>query len=263
MQRKVAIGDIAIFGEMDMLYNQVRVLEARQNETQFKCLGSGTCCKIGITIHMAECANIAYNINRQYYLHLENKGEQFAKEWFDEVVNNLKEAMYDDSWEFGGETKRWCAFYKNGCTIYGFRPMVCRSFGTIAGVDDYCPRIRNAYGNIDFFAGEPVENTIRQFQFLLKKYAEDKDSNYDVVVYMPLGVLSFLISTEELQKLADTTDDKMWRAVQGWYNYRVEYTKIHGLPLPRLKQEAEAAGGVIGFKIDEDTMDNSSSIEQV
>lgn len=261
MQRKVALTDIAIFGELDMLYNQVRVLEAKQNETKYKCLGSGKCCKIGITIHMTECANIAYNLNRQYYLHLENKGEQFAKEWFDGIVASLKEAMNDTSWEFGGETEKWCAFYKNGCSIYGYRPMVCRSFGTIAGVDDYCPRIRNVYGNIDFYAGQPVEDLVRQFQFLMKKYSKDKDSNYDVVVYMPLGVLSFLISTEELEELARTTDDKMWRAVQGWYNYRVEYTKVHGLPLPRLKEEAAAAGGVIGFNTNEDTVDNINSPE--
>lgn len=248
MQRKVAISDIAIFGEMDMLYNQVRVLESKQNQTKFKCLGSGGCCKIGITIHMTECANIAYNINKQYYMDLENKGESFAKEEFDKTVARLKDAMHDNTWEFGGETEKWCAFYNNGCTIYGFRPMVCRSFGTIVGVDDYCPRIRNAHGNIDFFAGSPVEDLIQQFQFLLKKYAKDKDSNYDVVVYMPLGVLSFLISTEDMQALADSTDDSMWRGVQGWYNYRVEYTKVHGLPLPRLKKEAEESGGTIGFK---------------
>jgi len=263
VQRKVALSDIAIFGEIDMLYNHVRVLEARQNSGKFKCLGSGKCCKIGVTIHMAECANIAYNINRKYYLDLENKGEEFAKQSFNAVILKLKEAMNDTSWEFGGETEKWCAFYKNGCTIYDHRPMVCRSYGTIVGVDDYCPRIRNAYGNIDFFAGEPVEDTIRQFQLLLKKYAEGKNSSYDVVVYMPLGVLSFLISTEELEELARTTDDRMWRAVQGWYNYRVEYTKIHGLPLPRLKEEAAAAGGEIGFKIDESAMDYSSNIEQV
>jgi|Laugrespbdmm15sd_2_1035082.scaffolds.fasta_scaffold01790_6 Fe-S-cluster containining protein len=263
MQRRVAVTDISIFGEMDMLYNQVRVLEAKQNQTKFKCLGKGDCCKIGITIHMAECANIAYNINKQYYLDMENKGEEFAKDNFNKVIAKLKNAMYDNTWEFGGETKKWCALYDNGCTIYGFRPMVCRSFGTIVGVDDYCPRIRNAYGNIDFFAGEPVEDTIRQFQLLLKKYAKDKDSNYDVVVFMPLGVLSFLISTEELQELSNSTDDKMWRAVQGWYNYRVEYTKVHGLPLPRLKQEAKDAGGEIGFKIDEDSLGDSSYTEQV
>jgi Fe-S-cluster containining protein len=258
MQRRIAVNDIAIFAEMDMLYNHIRVLEAKQNEGKFKCLGTGTCCKIGLTIPMAECANIAYNINKEYYLYLESKGEEFAKQWFNEIVNKLKELMHDDTWEFGGKTEKWCAFYKNGCTIYGFRPMVCRSFGTIAGVDDYCPRIRNAYGNIDFFAGKPVEDTITQFQLLLKKYAKDKDSNYDVVIYMPLGVLSFLISTEELQELGKTTDDKMWQAVQGWYNYRVEYIKVHGLGIPRLKQEAEIVGGKIGFQIDESAMDNSN-----
>jgi Fe-S-cluster containining protein len=252
MQRRVSISDVAIFGELDMVYNQVRVLEAKQNQTKFKCLGSGGCCKIGLTIPMAECANIAYNINKQYFLYVEDKGEAYAKEWFDGVVASLKEAMNDSSWQFGGETERHCAFYKNGCTIYGYRPLVCRSFGTIVGVDDYCPRIRNAYDTVDYYAGTPVEETVQLFQSLLKRYADGKDSNYDIVVYMPLGVLSFLISTEDLEELSKNTDDKMWRAVQGWYNYRVEYIKLHGLPYPRLKKEAENVGGQIGFKVDED-----------
>ena len=62
--------DITTFAKLDMIYNQVRMLEAQQNETEYKCLGSGKCCTIGLTIHMGECANIAFRLRQEYYLYL-------------------------------------------------------------------------------------------------------------------------------------------------------------------------------------------------
>lgn len=240
MRRSVTIKDISSFAKLDMIYNQVRVIEAKQNATEYKCLGSGNCCKIGLNIHMAECASIAFKIRQQYYLVLEDKGVDAADKWIDGIVLDLKEAMLDPDWQIGGETKRHCAFYKGGCTIYGYRPMVCRTFGTITHVDDYCPRIRNATGNIDYFAGDGVKRVIIAFQEFLKEYVSDKEEGYDMVVYMPLGVLSFLLTTEELIELEKTTDPKFWKAVQGWFNYRVEYVKMHGYDYDKLDSEAKA-----------------------
>jgi Fe-S-cluster containining protein len=240
MRRAVGVKDISSFAKLDMIYNQVRVIEAKQNATQYKCLGSGNCCRIGLNIHMAECANIAFKIRQQYYLVLEDKGLEAADKWINDLVEDLKEAMFDPDWQIGGETKRHCAFYKGGCTIYGYRPMVCRTFGTITHVDDYCPRIRNATGNIDYFAGDGVKRVIVAFQEFLKEYTADKEEGYDMVVYMPLGVLSFLLTTEELIELEKTTDPKFWKAVQGWFNYRVEYVKMHGYDYDKLESEAKA-----------------------
>ena len=248
MRRSVTAKDITTFSKLNMIYNQVRVLEAKQNATQFKCLGSGQCCRIGLKIHMAECANIAFNLRQEYYLKLEDKGQEFADQWMETVVNDLKEAMNDQDWEEGGETTRHCAFYKGGCTVYGYRPMVCRTFGTITTVDDYCPRIRNAYGHIDHFAGDPVAKVIDQFQRLLHEYSSDKDSTYNMVVYMPLGVLSFLLTDDELSELAKTTDEKFWRGVIGWYNYRVQFTKLYGFNYNKLKEYAEQDGNSIAFQ---------------
>lgn len=247
MRRSVSVKDISSFAKLDMLYNQVRVIEAKQNATQYKCLGSGNCCRIGLNIHMAECANIAFKIRQQYYLVLEDKGAKAADEWIEGIVNDLKAAMYDEDWQIGGETKRHCAFYKGGCSIYGYRPMVCRTFGTITHVDDYCPRIRNPMGNIDYFAGDGVKRVIMAFQDFLKEYVADKDEGYDMVVYMPLGVLSFLLTNEELIELEKNTDKKFWKAVQGWFNYRVEYVKIHGHGYDKLNNEAKAVGLELRF----------------
>lgn len=238
MRRSVNSKDIDTFGRLDMVYNQIRVLEAKQNQTEFKCLGSGECCKIGLNIHLMECANIAFKLRQQYFLYFEDKGEEYADTWMDSTIASLKEAMFDEDWQIGGETTRHCAFYKGGCTIYGFRPMVCRTFGTITNVDSYCPRIRNAYGNIEYFSGDGVKKVIRDFQSLLKTYVESKPDAYDMVVYMPLGVLSFLLPDEELQELSQTTDPKFWKAVDGWFNYRVQYTKEHGYDYDTLNEVA-------------------------
>ena len=251
MKRSVTARDITTFAKLDMLYNQVRVIEAKQNETKYKCLGSGECCHIGLVIPMTECANIAFKLNQQYYIVMEDKGREAADEWFASMVEGLKERMYDETWQQGGESKKHCAFYKNGCTIYGYRPMVCRTFGTITSVDNYCPRIRNANGEIDHFTGEPVKKVIRQFQDLLKEYAEDKHENYDMTVYMPLGVLSFILSSEELQELADNTDPKFWVGTSGWFNYRVQYTKMHGYTLVELRKSAQSVGKELAFDVEE------------
>jgi Fe-S-cluster containining protein len=247
MRRSVSVKDISSFAKLNMIYNQVRVIEAKQNATQYKCLGSGNCCRIGLNIHMAECANIAFNIRQQYYLYLEDKGLEYADNWIDGIVKDLKEAMHDEDWQIGGETKRHCAFYKGGCSIYGYRPMVCRTFGTVTYVDDYCPRIRNATGNIDYFSGDGVKKVIIAFQEFLKEYTSDKDEGYDMVVYMPLGVLSFLLTADELIELEKTTDKKFWKAVQGWFNYRVGYTKLHGYDYDKLNSEAKAVGVELRF----------------
>jgi Fe-S-cluster containining protein len=247
LRRSVNSNDINIFSRLDMNYNQIRVIEANQNDTKFKCLGSGECCKIGLNIHMMECANIAFRLRQQYFLYLEDKGRSFADEWMESTISSLKEAMFDEDWEIGGETKRHCAFYKGGCTVYGFRPMVCRTFGTITNVDDYCPRIRNQYGSIDYFSGDGVKRIIQDFQNLLSEYVKDKPETYDMIVYMPLGVLSFLLSNEELEELSKTTDVKFWKAVDGWYNYRVQYTKDHGYDHEHLNQVAVSLGKKLLF----------------
>ena len=247
MRRSVTGKDITTFAKLDMVYNQVRMLEAQQNETEYKCLGSGKCCTIGLTIHMGECANIAFRLRQEYYLYLEDKGREFADEWMDGVIESLKEAMFDETWQIGGETERKCAFWKGGCTIYGYRPMICRTVGTITTVDDFCPRLRNANGSVDYYTGPAVKKIVQSFQDLLKEYAAGKDEGYDMVVYMPLGVLSFLLTAEELKELERVTDKKFWAAVDSWVNYRVQYTREHGYSYDELHTQAVSIGKKLVF----------------
>lgn len=248
MRRSVTQEDLTTFAQLDMVYNKVRVLEAKQNSTEFKCLGSGRCCHIGLVIPMMECAHIAFRLIQEYYQELEMNGEEEATRFMERVIASLKERMHDETWQAGGETEEYCAFYAGGCSIYGYRPLVCRSFGTITSVDNYCPRIRNAEGNIDYFGGPAVRETIQEYQDLIARYVSDKATGYDVTVYMPLGVLSFLLTDEELEELADTTDEKFWSAVVGWFNYRVEFVKAHGHSRETIEEESKRTNIPIAFK---------------
>jgi Fe-S-cluster containining protein len=254
-RHSVTTSDIAIFGQLDMVYNHLRYVEAQQNETKYACKGSGQCCKIGLRIHMMECANIAYRIRHQYYLYLEDKGNKFADEYLASVIQKLTDAMYDNSWNPDGTTDNMCAFYDNGCTIYGYRPMVCRTFGSITHVDDFCPRERNDNGSIDFYSGKPVEDAVRAFQDLLSRFSEGKyKGNYDMVIYMPLGVLSFFLPNEQLEELYQQTDPKFWQGNEGWFNYRTHFTKKYGYTDEQLSTAAKAAGLDVIF---EDLLDES------
>jgi hypothetical protein len=65
---------------------------------------------------------------------------------------------------------------------------------------------------------------------------------------MPLGVLSFLLSPEELEELERMTDPKFWKAVDGWVNYRVQYIKEHGYDYDSLHTQAVSIGKKLVFE---------------
>jgi Fe-S-cluster containining protein len=181
---------------------------------------------------------------------MEDNGQEAADGYMSDIVEKLLTRMYDESWNEDGETTEFCAFYDNGCTIYPFRPMVCRTVGTISYVDDFCPRERNEGGNIDFFSGEPVREAIRAFQDLMMEYAAGKetDQNYDMVVYMPLGILAFLLENDQINELYLQTDPKFWQGADGWFNYRTYFTKRYGYSDEELTVVAKAAGLDIIFE---------------
>ena len=54
---------------------------------------------------------------------------------------------------------------------------------------------------------------------------------------MPLGVLSFLLTSEELTDLAAETEQRFWEGVRGWYNYRLTFTKMHGYTYKELEEK--------------------------
>jgi len=247
-KREIHSPDLHVFNRLDFVYNKVRVFQAKHNETEFRCINSGKCCQIGLKIHLAECALIAFRIRQEYYLRMENEGQESADAWMDSRVEALIDRMYDGSWDSDEQTTDLhCAFYDNGCTIYGYRPLVCRAYGTLTDVDSTCPRKRNDYNAIEHFAGKSVEDTVQEFQLVLKQYAKynGNDTGYDVVIYMPLGVLSFLLDEVQLEELYQQTDDKMWKGYEGWFNYQSTFTKLHGFKDEFIEAEAKLRGMIV------------------
>ena len=102
MRHSVNTDDIALFGQLDMVYNHLRFVEAEQNKGKFACKGSGRCCKIGLRVHMFECASIAYHIRQEYYLVMEDKGKDAADEFMNSTVDRLVDAMFDKDWKNDG-----------------------------------------------------------------------------------------------------------------------------------------------------------------
>lgn len=201
------VKDLSLFSELDMIYNHMRHLQANHDHLRTGCKGSGKCCKVGLQLPMLECANIAFHLKREFYLKMERYGIEEGEKWFQNIIDGLVEKMYDKSWQPDGGYDGHCVFYKDGCTIYEYRPLVCRAYGTIVAVDDFCPRDRLEGGGIDIFSGPDVAKLIKNFDSIVRRYnLKHKDNSY--VVYMPLGVLYFLLPREGVAKLLEDTDPK-------------------------------------------------------
>lgn len=202
--------DSVDFARLDTVYNQMRVLQAKSNGSEYGCIGSGKCCKIGLTIPMIECAYIAFNTIREYYLIMEGQGEEVANAWMDDTKAMLKQKLFDRSWEVSGATNQHCVWFdkKVGCTIYDYRPFICRAYGVIETVDDFCPRKRMPDGSVSVIRGGSVKKLVEDFRKVIDEWEERRDEH--MTVYMPLGVLNFIATAEELHDLRKATDPKFW-----------------------------------------------------
>lgn len=210
---QINLYDLLDYARLDNVYNKMRVLQAKHNLLETTCIGSGKCCKVALKVPLVECANIAYNLKRTYYLKMEDDSANEADLWWAELIAKLKDAFNDTMYKpESGDTDRHCAFYNNGCTIYESRPLVCRGYGVIFTVDSFCPRKRLANGDVELFKGEQVRNIVQEFIDIYKGFGE-RYPDYNFSVFLPLGVLHFLLSAEEMQELKDTTEDRFWQAV--------------------------------------------------
>lgn len=215
------IKDLSQFAELDLIYNKMRHLQANHDQLRTGCKGSGNCCKVGLQIPMIECANIAFHLKREFYLKMERYGIEAGEKWFQGIIDALIARMYDEDWVPEGGYEKHCVFYDSGCTIYEYRPLVCRAYGTIVAVDDFCPRDRLANGGIDIFGGPNVSKIVKDFDSIVRRFnLKHKDNSF--VVYMPLGVLHYLLPKEGMDKLAKETDPKFWKGHQIYKTYFME-----------------------------------------
>lgn len=221
---ELEIQDLVVFSQLDFLYHKMRVLQGRHNSSfETHCIGKGNCCKIGLQLPMMECANIAYNIKLEHGKRMEMDGEVAADAWLQTVIDALVLRMHDELWTRKGGTSYWCAFYDEGCTIYGYRPQVCRAYGTIIGVDETCPRKRNANDSVDILTGDYVSQIVHEYQSLVNQYNTlHEDMAY--VVYMPLGVLRFMLSDQDMRELVANVDPKFLNADA---LYDMQFIRLH------------------------------------
>lgn len=209
--------EVIVAARLEGVYGVLRKIQAQHNEFETRCKGSGNCCRIGLVISLAECWNIARNIRRTYWMIAEDKGQEEAELWYLNLVSNLKEALYDKTWDPETHEKMsHCVFYDQGCTIYEYRPMVCRAYGMIAPVQEgVCPRKRLPDGGIELLWDDTVQATIDEFDSVIEFWGEaNPQLNYSI--YMPAGVLKFLLPSEELQALIADTDEKFWMGALGY-----------------------------------------------
>lgn len=202
---------------LEGVYGVLRKIQAEHDTFETKCIGSGNCCRIGLVIPLAECWNIAKNIRRQYWLKAENQGKEVAEEWYITLVGELAGALEDESWNPDtNEQDDHCVFYDNGCTIYEYRPMVCRAYGVIAPVQEgVCPRKRLPDGGHELIWDATVEKVMTEFNNVISDWGA-KIPALNFSMYMPAGVLRFLLSEAHLKDLIADTDEKFWMGHEGY-----------------------------------------------
>lgn len=211
-----------LFSGLEDIYGVMRRVQASHNTSeltaQTRCIGAGNCCRIGLVIPVFECFNIAKNIRSDYWFQAETFGQTYADLWYEDLILRLKETFTDPDWSIENEqaTKRKCVFFRDkGCSIYRYRPLICRAYGTITPVDHSCPRGRNENGDVVIFRGGEIDTVIDRFELLLKKYAEVEPNN-DLAVFMPLGVLRFLLPEDEFRTFMVTIDGRFIQAHSGY-----------------------------------------------
>lgn len=214
--------DAFLLSELDDVYGVMRRVQGEYKEhpkaKKTKCIGAGNCCKIGLVVSLMECHNIAKNLRKQYWSKFETEGSQEAERWHNKLIYKLKDSFVDPDWSIEDEskTKRHCVFFgKNGCSIYEFRPFVCRAYGTIAPVETSCPRQRDEDGNIIIFMSAEIDRIIDRFDKVVAGYGSaHPDLNYSL--YMPLGVLRFLLPENDFYEFYKGVDEKYTKAIEGY-----------------------------------------------
>lgn len=202
---------------LEGVYGIMRSLQSVHNSFETPCVGTSGCCKVGLFLSLGECWNIAKELRRDYWKLAENTSIDNADSTWQEAIDALVNELQDEEWTPEiQERSAYCVFYDKGCTIYEYRPMVCRSYGVISPVQEgVCGRKRLPDGGHELIRDGSVDRVLSEFDSLIAQWGIDwPELNYSM--YMPAGVLKFLLSTEELQELITTTDKRFWMGSVGY-----------------------------------------------
>lgn len=221
-----------LLSRLDVVYDQLQSLNSRHQATGFGCRMSGVCCKVGLELHGLEIERLARGLEAQFAEDPARRGRVLAR---------LVASMHDDAWNATtAQGDMMCALFENGCTVYGFRPLVCRMFGVVLEADKTCPRQRAASGRPLIFAGKDVDALVREYYLLLDTYGRRFPSK-DWTQYMPAALLTRWLPAAELARLKRDTPAKLWRRSRG---YRTQYVPSYrrwsdGRPRPRAPKLVE------------------------
>lgn len=197
-----------LFGKLRFTYDLLQKYQNEHQKTGYGCMQSGICCQVGLQLHVMECENIAR--------HLQANLDEAALR---KQITKLKRALKDEAYTWSGSVgDQLCALYEGGCTIYPVRPAICRMYGVIIEADDFCPRERLA-GKSFVYVQPDVDRMVMDYYRTLDAYGR-LHPDKDWTVYMPVGVLSFLLSPKEMEKLRATTPKKFWKREKG---YRAQF----------------------------------------
>lgn len=200
-----------LFQQLRTSYDELTDVQDVHNATPYNCQRNGTCCQVGLQLHVMECEHIANQIRASC------AGDP---KMLDAWVSRLEHALDDDAWTWAESVgDHMCAFFEDGCSIYPFRPGICRAYGVVIGVDEWCPRKRLEDGTPFVFAQKQTDAMMARLYRTLDNYGR-LWPKLDYTVYMPAGVLSFLLPPARLKKLKARTDPKFWRRQKG---YRMQH----------------------------------------
>lgn len=199
-----------LFVRLRTTYDLLQKVQEHHHTTGYGCVRSGNCCQVGLQLHMMECEHIARHLVET------TKGEP---EKLKAHVRRLKRAMNDPEWNWDSSIgEQMCALYDEGCTIYPVRPAICRMYGVVIEADDFCPRERLA-GKSFVYVQRNVDDLVVDYYKTLDTYGRMYPDR-DFTVYMPRGVLSFLLSEADMAKLKAKTPRKFWKREKG---YRAQF----------------------------------------
>lgn len=207
----------ALFERLKVAHDDLTNAQDEHNKTEYRCDRSGHCCKVGLQVHMMESLYIARNLQQTY---------KDDPEGLESVIERLEHAFEDEGYTWAESVgDHMCAFFEDGCTIYPFRPAVCRMYGVVLEVDEWCPRKRLPSGEAFVFAQKETDRLMAGFYRVLDTFGR-LDPKLDYTMYMPAAVLGFLLPPERLNALKARTPAKFWRRQRGYRsNYTPSYRK--------------------------------------
>lgn len=200
-----------LFAHLKAAHDQLTEYQDKHAKTGYGCVRSGHCCQVGLQLHYMECEHIANHLKRTY---------AHDPDGLEAVIERLEHAFTDEEWVWSSSIGgHHCAFFEDGCTIYPFRPSICRMYGVVLETDEWCPREKLSNGKSFVYVQKDVDQMVAHYYRTLDAYGR-MFPKLDHTVYMPAGVLYFLLAPKRYEKLKATTPKKFWKREKG---YRTQF----------------------------------------